>query len=112
MYTCDWFMLMYGRNQHNIFKAIHFSKNNRALNIIGILVTMFTPRFKLSKEVLSELENYYFGLIFDQKISRSIVASESSSFAEPLYYYSKYSKISLEYMDVAKEIILRTEGIL
>jgi hypothetical protein len=84
---------------------------NPSLNIIGILITMFTPRFKLSKEVLSELESYYFGLIFDQKVSRSIVASEASSFAEPLYYYSKYSKSSLEYMSVSKEIITKAEGL-
>ncbi|MBQ8546820.1 MAG: ParA family protein [Clostridia bacterium] len=88
------------------------SRYNSNLNITGILITMFTPRFKLSQEVLSELEKYYFDIIFEQKISRSVVISESSSFAEPLYYYSKYSKSSLEYMKVAKEIILRIEGII
>ena len=108
---CEYFALEGLTQLMMSVKAIK-SRYNPSLNIIGILVTMFTPRFKLSKEVLGELENYYFGLIFDQKISRSIVASEASSFAEPLYYYSKYSKTSLEYMDVAKEIILRTEGIL
>ena len=25
MYTCDWFMLMYGRNQHNIVKQLYFN---------------------------------------------------------------------------------------
>ena len=25
MYTCDWFMLMYGRNQHNIVKQLSFN---------------------------------------------------------------------------------------
>ncbi len=87
------------------------ARYNPGLNITGILITMFTPRFKLSQEVLSELERYYFDIIFEQKISRSVVISESSSFAEPLYYYSKYSKSSLEYMKVAKEIIYRIEGI-
>ena len=86
------------------------SRYNPNLNITGILITMFTPRFKLSQEVLNELEKYYFDIIFNQKISRSVVISESSSFAEPLYYYSKYSKSSLEYMKVAKEIIERIEG--
>ena len=27
MYTCDWFMLMYGRNQHNIVKQLPSNKN-------------------------------------------------------------------------------------
>lgn len=87
------------------------ARYNPNLNITGILITMFTSRFKLSQEVLYELERYYFDIIFEQKVSRSVVISESSSFAEPLYYYSKYSKSSLEYMKVAKEIIFRTEGI-
>ncbi len=87
------------------------ARYNPNLNITGILITMFTPRFKLSQEVLKELESYYFDIIFEQKISRSVIISEASSFAEPLYYYSKYSKSSLEYMAVAKEIITRIEGI-
>ena len=32
MYTCGWFMLMYGRNQHNIVKQL--SSNKRFLKII------------------------------------------------------------------------------
>ena len=84
---------------------------NPSLNITGILITMFTPRFKLSQEVLTELEQYYYDIIFEQKISRSVVISESTSYGEPLYYYSKYSKSSLEYTKVAKEIIYRIEGI-
>ncbi len=108
---CEYFALEGLTQLMMSVKAIK-ARYNPTLNILGILVTMFTPRFKLSKEVLNELENYYYGMIFDQKISRSIVISEASSFAEPLYYYSKYSKSSLEYMAVAKEIISRTEGII
>ena len=106
---CEYFALEGLTQLMMSVKAIK-SRYNPNLFITGILVTMFTPRFKLSKEVLSELENYYFDTIFSQKISRSIVISEACSYAEPLYYYSKYSKSSLEYLEAAKEIIERTEG--
>lgn len=108
---CEYFALEGLTQLMMSVKAIK-NRYNKNLSITGILITMFTPRFKLSKEVLSELENYYFDTIFDKKISRSIVISEACSYAEPLYYYSKYSKSSLEYLEVAKEIILRTEGII
>ena len=108
---CEYFALEGLTQLMMTVKAIK-ARYNKNLVITGILVTMFTPRFKLSKEVLSELENYYFGIIFDQKISRSITLSEASSYAEPINYYSKYSKSSLEYQKVAREIIERTEGII
>jgi chromosome partitioning protein len=107
---CEYFALEGLTQLMMSVKAIK-SRYNQGLNILGILITMFTPRFKLSQEVLNELEKYYFGMIFDQKISRSVVISESSSFAEPLHYYSKYSKSSLEYMSVSKEIITKAEGL-
>ena len=28
MYACGWFMLIYGRNQHNIIKQLSFNKKN------------------------------------------------------------------------------------
>ena len=108
---CEYFALEGLTQLMMTVKAIK-ARYNKSLVITGILVTMFTPRFKLSKEVLSELENYYFGMIFDQKISRSIVISEASSYAEPINHYAKYSKSSLEYTKAAKEIIERTEGII
>ena len=108
---CEYFALEGLTQLMMTVKAIK-ARYNKNLVITGILVTMFTPRFKLSKEVLNELESYYFGMIFDQKISRSISLSESSSYAEPINYYSKYSKSSLEYQKVAREIVERTEGII
>ncbi len=107
---CEYFALEGLTQLMMSVKAIK-NRYNPQLNITGILVTMFTSRFKLSQEVLNELEKYYFDIIFEQKISRSVVISEASSYAEPLYYYSKYSKSSLEYMSIAKEIITRLEGI-
>ncbi|MBO5338066.1 MAG: ParA family protein [Clostridia bacterium] len=106
---CEYFALEGLTQLMMSVKAIK-SRYNPELNITGILITMFTPRYKLSQEVLSELEKYYFDIIFNQKISRSVVIGESSSYAEPLYYYAKYSKSSLEYLEIAKEIVERLEG--
>lgn len=84
---------------------------NPKLIITGILITMYNPRYKLSSQVMAELEKYYGSLLFETKIGRSISLSEAPSFGEPIYYYSRYSKGSLQYIEVAKEIISRIEGI-
>ena len=62
------------------------------------------------KPVLEELKRYYRFQLFDTKISRSVTLSEAPSFGEPINYYSKYSKVSLEYKKLAEEIVSRIEG--
>ena len=70
---------------------------------------MFNSRLKLSNQVYDELKKYYDEKLFKTKISRSVALSEAPSYGEPIYYYSRYSKGSLEYEDVAKEILERTD---
>ncbi|MBQ8163830.1 MAG: ParA family protein [Clostridia bacterium] len=85
-------------------------KYNRRLHILGILVTMYQPRLKLASSVYAELQKYYEPQLFKTKISRCVALSEAPSFGKPIYYYARYSRASLEYQDVAKEIIERTFG--
>lgn len=85
---------------------------NPRLYILGILVTMFNSRLKLCTQVLSELEKYYTDKLFDTKISRTVKLCECPSYGEPIYYYARYSRPSLEYQDLAKEIVSRTGGFL
>lgn len=90
-------------------KAIRERYNPRLI-IGGILITMYNSRLRLSGEVLGELKKYYEDLLFETKISRSVALCEAPSYGEPINYYSKYSKGSLEYTKLAKEIITRIEG--
>ncbi len=85
---------------------------NPRLHILGILVTMFNSRLKLANQVLSEIKKYYEDKLFDTKISRTVTLCEAPSYGEPVYYYARYSRASLEYQDLAKEIISRTGGFL
>lgn len=106
---CEYFALEGLSQLMNTYKSVKKHYNSR-LNITGILITMFNPRYKLSSQVLDELEKYYSFQLFDTKISRSVALSEAPSFGEPIYYYSKYSKVSLEYMKLAEEIVSKIEG--
>ena len=80
---------------------------NSALNITGILVTMYNSRLLLSVQVTSELKKHYSDKLFDQAISRNVKLSEAPGFGLPVYYHDKRSKGAEEYMAVAKELIMR-----
>lgn len=81
---------------------------NESLGITGILITMHNGRLNLSVQVQEELKKYYGDKLFRTVIARNVRLSEAPGFGMPIYAYDKYSKGSLAYMDVAKELIERT----
>lgn len=80
---------------------------NERLCITGILVTMYNGRLSLSTQVQQELKKYYGDKLFRTVIPRNVRLSEAPGFGMPIYAYDKYSKGSLAYIDVAKELITR-----
>lgn len=81
---------------------------NPALEITGILITMFNGRLNLSLQVLEELKKYYADKLFKTGVVRNVKLSEAPSYGEPIIYYDKHSKGAQAYTDIAKEIIERT----
>lgn len=82
---------------------------NPPLEITGILITMYNGRLNLSAQVLEELKKYYADKLFSTGIVRNVKLSEAPSYGEPIIYYDKFSKGARAYMDLAKEILERTE---
>lgn len=80
---------------------------NKDLTITGILITMYNGRLNLSAHVLSEIKKYYADKLFSQSVTRNVKLTEAPSFGEPIYYYDKYSKGSIAYTEIAKELISR-----
>lgn len=80
---------------------------NKNLYIMGILITMYNGRLNLSTQVADELKKYYSDKLFRTAISRNVKISEAPSFGTPIIYYDKYSRGSLDYQDVAKELLSR-----
>ncbi len=81
---------------------------NHTLEITGILITMYNGRLNLSMQVLDELKKYYSDKLFKTGVVRNVKLSEAPSYGEPIIYYDKHSKGALAYMDIAQEIIDRT----
>ena len=53
---------------------------------------MFDARLNVSNEVVSEVERYFPGNVFETKIPRNVRISESPSHGKPVMYYDRSSK--------------------
>jgi len=80
---------------------------NADLMVTGILVTMYNGRLVLSLQVMHELKKHYSDKLFRTTISRGVRLSEAPGFGMPVFYHDKHAKGAQEYLDVARELLLR-----
>ena len=60
---------------------------NESLILSGVVLTMFDPRTRLSKEVATEVRNQFGQVVFETVIPRNVRLSEAPSFGKPIGYY-------------------------
>ncbi|WP_303787884.1 ParA family protein [Ruminococcus flavefaciens] len=90
-----------------LVNTIKIVKNNYnpALEIEGILFTMFDGRLNVANDVVAEVEKYFPDKVFKTKIPRNVRISEAPSHGKPVMYYDKASKGSESYELVCHEIL-------
>ncbi len=80
---------------------------NPRLEILGVVMTMFDGRTKLSQQVVGEVRQHFGDLVFDTVIPRTTRLAEAPSFGKPILYYDKYSAGSAAYEVLAQEVAAR-----
>lgn len=80
---------------------------NPDIEITGILLTMYNGRLNLTMQVVNELKKYYANKIISTPVVRNVRLSEAPSHGKPIIAYDRYSKGSLAYLDIAREIMER-----
>jgi len=80
---------------------------NEALEIEGVVLTMFDPRNKLTHEVVKELEEHFPDKLFKARIPRNVKLSESPSFGKPIVIYDPESKGCAAYLQLAGEMLTK-----
>jgi chromosome partitioning protein len=80
---------------------------NPRLELLGMLMTMFDPRTRLSTQVVEEVRRHFPERTFDTVIPRSVRLSEAPSFGKPVLEYEPTSRGASAYADLAQEIIRR-----
>lgn len=101
---CEFFALEGLGKLLNTIKIVQ-SRLNPALVIEGILMTMYDGRLRLCNQVVNEVRRHFENLVFDTIIHRNARLSEAPSVGKPVILYDANSKGSMNYLNLAKEIL-------
>jgi len=78
---------------------------NPALQIEGVLLTMFDRRLNLSKQVAEDAREYFGSKVFRTAIPRNVRLAEAPSFGEPIVLYDVLSAGAQSYLSLAREML-------
>jgi chromosome partitioning protein len=93
----------------NVIQQVRQSLNP-ALDILGVLITLFDSRNSLSAQVRNELQNYFGAKLFSTIVPRNVRLAEAPSFGRTIAEHDKWSKGARAYKALAKEVEKRTLG--
>lgn len=79
---------------------------NPALQLRGLVMTMFDSRTTLSRQVVEEVQRHFPGRVFKAIIPRSVRLSEAPSYGEPVISYAPRSAGALAYAALARELLV------
>lgn len=102
---CEYFALEGLGKLLNTIRLIQSGMNQR-LAIEGILLTMYDSRLKLANAVVEDVKSHCRGIVFDTVISRNTRLSEAPSHGKPIILYDIQSRGTVNYMNLAKEILV------
>ena len=80
---------------------------NPRLELLGMLMTMYDPRTRLSSQVVDEVRRHFPEHTFETVIPRSVRLSEAPSYGKPVLEYEPTSRGAGAYADLAQELIRR-----
>lgn len=80
---------------------------NKDLEILGILLTMFDSRTKLSQEVEENVRRHFNDLVFWSVIPRNVRLAEAPSFGQSIFDYAATSQGAAAYRRLAEEVLQR-----
>ncbi len=82
---------------------------NPALELDGVLLTMFDERTNLSRQVVADIKSFFKDRVFRTIVPRNVRLGEAPSFGKPIMLYDIRSKGSESYLNLAREVIRRYE---
>ena len=104
---CEYYALEGISMMNRVLTQLRDSGVNPQLEILGVVMTMYDGRTKLSQEVVSEVRGLWGNRVFETVIPRSTRLAEAPSFGKPIIYYDKYSAGAAAYEVLAQEVLKR-----
>ena len=105
---CEYFALEGLGKLLNTIKSVQ-KIHNEALDIEGLLLTMFDSRLRLSNQVVEEVQKHFSDMVFETIIQRNVRLGEAPSYGESIINYDVSSKGAANYLSLAKELIKKNE---
>ncbi len=105
---CEYFALEGLGKLLNTIKIVQ-SRLNTALEIEGLLLTMYDSRLNLSNQVVEDVNLHFENLVFKTIIHRNVKLSEAPSFGSTVIMHDASSKGAINYLNLAQELIEKNE---
>ena len=80
---------------------------NPGLNLLGVVLTMYDARNRLTREVRDEVQRCFPDHLFGTVVPRNVRLSEAPSHGKSIIHYDIKSKGADAYLNLAKEVALR-----
>jgi chromosome partitioning protein len=92
-----------------LLNQLRESGTNPGLRLLGVVMTMFDGRTRLSQQVVAEVREHFKEAVFDTVIPRVTRLAEAPSFGKPIIAYDPYSAGAAAYEVLAQEVLTRLE---
>src|SRR3954469_21067224 len=101
---CEYFALEGLGKLLNTIKIVQ-SRLNPALEIEGILLTMYDVRLRLANQVVEEVKMHFQQMVFNTIIQRNTKLGEAPSFGQSIIMHDASGKGAVNYLNLAREIL-------
>jgi chromosome partitioning protein len=106
---CEYYALEGISMLNRVMSQLHDNGVNPRLELLGVVMTMYDGRTKLSQQVVTEVREHFGERVFETMIPRSTRLAEAPSFGKPIIHYDKYSAGSAAYELLAQEFLARLD---
>ena len=101
---CEYYAL---EGVSQLMSTIHLVQGrlNAALDLEGVLLTMYDARTNLSNQVVDEVRRYFREKVYKTVVPRSVRLSEAPSFGKSIISYDPHSRAAEVYRELAREVM-------
>lgn len=103
---CEYFALEGIVKLYNTYEQVKKLLNPK-LVLLGIVLTMYDLRNRLTRDVKNEVRRCFAEDLFETVIPRNVRLSEAPSHGKSIIHYDVYSKGGQAYLGLAKEVIVK-----
>lgn len=104
---CEYYALEGISMIHRVVGQLRDNGVNPGLEILGVVMTMYDGRTRLSQQVVEEVRKHFGDKVFETVIPRTTRLAEAPSHGKPVIHYDKYSAGSAAYEVLTQEILKR-----